>query len=132
MSHRPALHTPSSSSVVLDRLSQAVKNRQSSSHRVFRSLFKKFKNENLRPVFCCVKNAKDMHDVRLDSVNDDVRQRGQYKFPRASFPASASPVRHLFQGPGGVIQSADSGLDVRGMVLLQIEADVFEVSGGSW
>ena len=71
-----------------------------------------------------------MYHVRLDSVHNDVRQRCQYKFPRTCFPAKASPLRHLFQGAGRVIDFADSGLDVRGMMLLQINADAFEISGG--
>jgi hypothetical protein len=36
----------------------------------------------------------------------------------------------LFQGASRVIDFADSGLDVRGMMLLQINADAFEISGG--
>src|SRR5437868_4164296 len=71
-----------------------------------------------------------MHHVPLDSVNNDIGQGCQYKFPRACSPARASTVRHLFQRAGRVIQSADCRLDVSGMILLQIEADTFQVGGG--
>jgi hypothetical protein len=82
-----------------------------------------------RPVLRGMNHSEDVYGLELDAVDDNVRHRRHNKLTGTLFFPKAASVGRGFQRTRCVIEAADCRLRQRRVMLSQVIANTFEVTG---